>query len=276
MELQALNGETMFAIRHLLTICATLCAIPAVAGDLLEAQGHTFRWGIQTQTQPQVITYAVLQTPFSVPGGRSVVSPDNCGTMKPFDAILSASPLINSTAAADALKSAFARWEGVANVKFVATLDPAAANIVVGASGHSTGRAFANISYQNDPSAQPVGKALGRVDELPASAKFTSVAQIEQAYVCLNPSARWKTSFDGNLTAYDLAYTFTHEIGHAIGLDHPGRTGSIMAYRYDETTSNLQRCRHHGSAIPLRTTKQCQNRNSPNLFRSGPSVSIAG
>jgi predicted Zn-dependent protease len=36
-----------------------------------------------------------------------------------------------------------------------------------------------------------------------------------------------------------LRYTFTHEIGHAIGLDHPGKSGSLMAYRYEEHVQQL-------------------------------------
>ncbi len=46
--------------------------------------------------------------------------------------------------------------------------------------------------------------------------------------------------FDGNLAVYDLRYTFTHEIGHAIGLDHPDSAEALMAYRYDEHAQTLQ------------------------------------
>jgi predicted Zn-dependent protease len=63
---------------------------------------------------------------------------------------------------------------------------------------------------------------------------------IDQAYVCLNPKSRWKTGFDGNLDVYDLRHTFTHEVGHAIGLDHPDSTGAVMAFRYDERVRDLQ------------------------------------
>jgi len=31
-----------------------------------------------------------------------------------------------------------------------------------------------------------------------------------------------------------------HEIGHAIGLDHPDSRGAVMAFRYDERVRDLQ------------------------------------
>jgi hypothetical protein len=46
--------------------------------------------------------------------------------------------------------------------------------------------------------------------------------------------------FDGNTRVYDLRYTFVHEIGHAIGLDHPGPSGQVMSFRYDEQHRDLQ------------------------------------
>jgi hypothetical protein len=67
-----------------------------------------------------------------------------------------------------------------------------------------------------------------------------SIVPIDQAYVCLNPKSRWKIGFDGNLDVYDLRHTFTHEVGHAIGLDHPDSTGAVMAFRYDERVRDLQ------------------------------------
>jgi hypothetical protein len=64
--------------------------------------------------------------------------------------------------------------------------------------------------------------------------------QIEKALICINPRQAWKAGFDGNLAVYDLRYTIAHEIGHAIGLDHPGPSGQVMSYGYHEEFRTLQ------------------------------------
>jgi len=54
------------------------------------------------------------------------------------------------------------------------------------------------------------------------------------------PEKTWKVGYDGNLEVYDLYFTFLHEIGHTIGLDHPGASGEVMGFRYDERVRDLQ------------------------------------
>ena len=163
--------------------------------------------------------------------------------MHAFADIVRSSPGMAAEAAERELRAAFAAWLAAAGIAFVEVRDPLQANIVVGAQDFPVGRAFTNLSYLSGHGILPVEKALGgpgpsaQAGETDASG---AIGGIEQSYVCLNPGMRWKTGFDGDLNVYDLRHTFTHEIGHAIGLDHPGSTGAIMAYRYDEHVRELQ------------------------------------
>lgn len=216
---------------------------PASAGALLEVDGHLLKWVSHETGDSTVITYAVLKGPYVLPGGRRNLSPDNCSAMHAFNDIVASSPGISPEAAERALRAAFAAWEAAASVTFVEVNDPQQANIVVGAQDFPVGRAFTNLSYLSSHGFSPVEKALGGPGpsaEFGETEASGAVRGIEQSYVCLNPSLRWKTGFDGDLSVYDLRHTFTHEIGHAIGLDHPGSSGAIMAYRYDEKVSELQ------------------------------------
>src|SRR5262249_5171112 len=93
-------------------------------------------------------------------------------------------------------------------------------DILIGAQVEPEGWAFADVFYDaHSP------------DE---------IKPISRSLVCLNPAKRWKIGFDGDLKTYDLRYTVTHEIGHAIVLDHPNGAGVIMGYRYEERFRELQ------------------------------------
>ncbi|MGO9485447.1 MAG: matrixin family metalloprotease [Rhodomicrobium sp.] len=218
-------------------------AAPASAGAVLEVDGRLLKWVSEAPSSSTIITYAVLNGPYTLPGGRRILSPDNCSSMHAFNSIVAASPGVPAEAASRALHAAFSAWEAAANVKFVEVSDPLQANIVVGAQDFPVGRAFTNISLYSSHGYWPVQKALGGPGPSaePRQAELRGgISEIEQSYVCLNPSMRWKTGFDGDLEVYDLRHTFTHEIGHAIGLDHPGSSGAVMAYRYDEGVRELQ------------------------------------
>ena len=110
-------------------------------------------------------------------------------------------------------------WEGVANLTFREVRDPRTANILIGAQGEPQGRAFTNVALKGGRAGQKT---------------------IERSLICLNPRQPWKVGFDGRLQVYDIRYTIAHEIGHAIGLDHPSAAGELMSYRYDERQKGLQ------------------------------------
>jgi hypothetical protein len=227
-------------------LMATLVSVDgSVAGELLSVDGSDVKWASPSQGRMTVVTYTVLSRRLSLPDHSSTLSPDNCGTMDPFPDIVSGSIGVTDSTAKDELHSAFAAWEKVAGVRFVEVGGDERANIVVGATVNSIGRAFANLSLADRAGLQPAARALGastnkNTAKSQDSSQTTKVAAIEQAYVCLNPKFRWKVGFDGDLGVYDLRHTFIHEIGHAIGLDHPGSSGAVMGYRYDERVHDLQ------------------------------------
>ena len=242
-DLLLLRAIALFGVLATANLSAASCVW---AADLLRVDGGNVMWPAPSAATRTVITYTMLTEPYSVARSARTVSPDNCGAMQPFAQIVAGSPDVGVLASRSELRSAFAAWEVVANVKFVEVSEASLADIVVGATETPRGRAFANLSLRDGRGAQRSSdKALGAAS-IDASARPAGatqgkqVALIEKAFVCLNPKMRWKVGFDGDLDIYDLRLTFTHEIGHAIGLDHPGRSGSVMGFRYDESVREPQ------------------------------------
>ena len=153
----------------------------------------------------------------------------NCADIVPVDGLLAASRIPRSVFEAQ-VDAAFAAWAAVADITFTRIADPAAADIVIGAEGVAGGRAFTNVATAlgGQPTLQNVGGvATGR-------------AAISRSLICLNAQQPWKVGFDGNLKVYDLRYALMHEIGHAIGLDHPDSPNAVMDFHYTEAFSSLQ------------------------------------
>lgn len=178
----------------------------------LKLDGHFVRWPSPGQGS-LLLTYKVLDKFQTFDGAR------NCRRMTGIDDVERDSKIPRATFMAE-LKTAFEMWEAAANIRFREASDGEAANILIGTQADPEGWAFADVFYD--------------------SGAAEKVKPISLALVCLNPRKAWKVGFNGDLRVYDLRYTLAHEIGHAIGLDHPNSPGQIMGYRYEESFRQLQ------------------------------------
>lgn len=212
----------MLSLHCLRYYALTLCLLPAFgAADahadndyrLLQLSGHYVKWGESELGVGAKVSYAFVDAPMHFDDAR------NCGELVPLDELainsdISLATLREQTAAA------FQVWAEAADLSFHQAETVADADILIGAQGRPKGHAFANVSYLQGGS--------------------DNVRTIDQSLVCLNPNRAWKVGFDGDLDTYDLHHVLVHEIGHAIGLDHPGPSGQIMGFRYDELLNSLQ------------------------------------
>ncbi len=217
-----------FVLTTCLGLAVASAALSARAGEtpkaadpefrLLVLGGHTVRWNVPAAGLPATITYAFLTEPASFPGAR------NCDAMLAPDAALKRSHVSLEDFRRE-VRAAFSQWEQAANIVFKEVSSAHDAGILIGADAKSRGRAFTNVALHQ-------GLARAEVKSGPDN--------IRQSLICLNPDQPWKIGFDGNLNVYDLRFTVTHEIGHAIGLDHPSPEGQLMSFRYVEKSRTLQ------------------------------------
>lgn len=188
--------------------------LPTLADEyrLLELDGYKVKWGTPQLGSGARVSYAFANENLQFDDAR------NCSHLAPITAMfgerLSMETIARETA------SAFQVWERAAGLSFHAVSNIQDADIILGAQGQPRRRAFANVSY--------------------ASESQDGVRSIDKALVCLNPEQKWKVGFDGDEEIYDIRYTLIHEIGHTIGLDHPGPSGQVMGFRYTEAFSGLQ------------------------------------
>jgi len=214
--LKVATAGLLGAFQALLCVATTVAPLGAQeveAYRILKMDGHPVRWKRPDNGAPRVVTYRLVTEAVRIPGAR------NCRALTSLDG-LSARSRLSLPAIRQEIAAAFAMWEAAANITFKEAAEGAPADILIGAQMEPDGWAFADVFYD--------------------AASPEAIKPISQALVCLNPTRPWKVGFDGDLTAYDLRYTLAHEIGHAIGLDHPAGGNQIMAYRYEERFRALQ------------------------------------
>ena len=179
---------------------------------LLKVDGAYVKWGEPVLGTGAIVRYAFVTEDMKFSSAR------NCEAMTPLDAPMK-SFAIEPAQLRNEAAAAFSMWERAADIRFEAIDDPAQADILIGGQLAPKGRAFANVSYRNDAGA---------------------TRRIDKALICLNQTQPWKIGFGGDANAYDLRYTIAHEIGHAIGLNHPGPSGQLMGFKYGEGFRALQ------------------------------------
>ncbi len=180
--------------------------------ELLDLENQTVKWQSPRMGEGAAVTYAFATEAVDTAGAR------NCAKLVPPEKAYAASH-ISQAQFRHEVAAAFRMWEGAANITFRETRDARSADILIGAQGEPQGRAFTNVALKGSTAGQKT---------------------IERSLICLNPRQAWKVGFDGRLDVYDVRYTIAHEIGHAIGLDHPSAAGELMSYRYDERLEGLQ------------------------------------
>jgi hypothetical protein len=195
-----------------LILAASVALLPdgAWAEDgyqLLELDGHLMKWGPEKLGTGATVSYAFITQAMSFADAR------NCRDMIPIDGLVAAAGIVPPRFRSE-VAAAFAQWSNAVGISFQAVDDPAQAQILIGAQAEPQGRAFTNVAYRKSGDGHIRG--------------------LEQSLICLNPTKPWKIGFTGDLEVYDLRYVFTHEIGHAIGLDHPGPSGQLMSFCYEE------------------------------------------
>jgi Matrixin/Carboxypeptidase regulatory-like domain len=126
---------------------------------------------------------------------------------------------------AGAATKALRRWERVANIRFNVTASELQSVSAPGTRGD--GVSLITVAHTSENAAPFSGAGA----EMSGRTRiFSTVAgSITEADIALNPSQPF--SSDGTTGTYDLEATFTHEIGHLLGLEHSAVLGATMQPR---------------------------------------------
>ncbi|HKC62305.1 MAG TPA: matrixin family metalloprotease [Pyrinomonadaceae bacterium] len=124
-----------------------------------------------------------------------------------------------------AARRALAHWAEAANIRFITVTANAQSISASGTRGD--GLSLITVAH----TAENTEAFAGEGSDMPGRTRvFSTIAgSITEADIALNPSQPFST--DGTPGTYDLEATFTHEIGHLLGLEHSAVLGATMQPR---------------------------------------------
>lgn len=175
---------------------------------LLVIDGFAMKWGDPRLGTGASVTFGFATEP------RHFDDALNCGDLAPLGQIAAAWG--NDPAVLEqAVSRVFDLWGAAAPVTF----RPAAAgeepDILIGVQSTPRRVAFANVWFDR-------------------SRAVDGVAPLTRAAICFNPTLDWHLDADAPVApdgrSFDFGTVLAHEIGHTLGLDHPGASGALMGY----------------------------------------------
>jgi hypothetical protein len=202
-----MHSSRWIQVTAALSLVLSLSAQASRADDfrLLRIGGLHVKWGAAALGERAgTVSYGFARSPSTSADAR------NCPSVIPADGVAAAAGVDRRRFEALAV-AAFDLWSRAADIAFRPAQANESQDILIGAQGSPHGIAFTDVATDR-------------------ARAVSGVAPLTRATICLNPAVAWSDS-RAVPGAFDLKTVLAHEIGHAIGLDHPGPSGTLMGYR---------------------------------------------